>query len=126
MEKHPRTKVAKIWQGLFGAIAPKPTTLMHTGESHFERTIKKGEKHPMPPPLVMGKSSKNEYATAQLKAYPSDLCRQLAESFVNWAFETHEERDLVEPDESFVQWTTALVSHFNLARQQGQDFGRGG
>ena len=123
---HPRVKVAKIWQGLYGAVAPKPTTLLHTGETQFEKTIKKGATHPMPPPLVMGKSSSHEFATAQLKAYPSDLCYRLAESFVNWTYQQRNVQERTEPDRSFVQWTDALVSNFNLSRQQGQDFGRGG
>ena len=127
LEAHPRVQVAKIWQGLFGAIAPKPMTLLHTGELHFEQTIQKGATHQMPPPLVMGKSSSHEFATAQLKAYPSDLCYRLAESFVNWVH--HQQRDvqtLVEADAPFVQWTDAMVSNFNFSRQQGQDYGRGG
>lgn len=76
-----------IYQGLFGAVSPKPTCLGITSctdpakrLSNFETTSV------MPPPLKMGRGGhgREEFTTAQLKEYPEGLSRGLAQLSIDW------------------------------------------
>lgn len=80
----------------------------------------------MPAMLELGRhKTEGEFATAQLKAYPSALCKCLAISFCEWAQQEVEQADnLTEPLAPFIQWTRNMVAHFNLDRQLGRDFGQ--
>lgn len=80
-----------IWQGLFGAISPKPTNLGISGAISPLSTLRAFETTSvLPPPLVMGKDpgSKSQsgagYATSALKEYPPALCRGLAQLAIDW------------------------------------------
>ena len=126
LRAHPRVDTFEVWQGLYGAVSPKPTTLLHTGHARFQECLAEGKTHPMPAVLELGRhKTEGEYATAQLKAYPSALCKCLATSFEEWSRQEVQRTDtLSEPSAPFMQWTQTLVAHFNLDRQLGRDFGQ--
>ena len=126
LRAHPKVRTVEVWQGLYGAVSPKPTTLLHTGHGRFAECLRNGVTHPMPAMLELGRhKTEGEFATAQLKAYPSALCKCLAISFCEWAQQEVEQADnLTEPLAPFIQWTRNMVAHFNLDRQLGRDFGQ--
>lgn len=126
LRAHPKVRTVEVWQGLYGAVSPKPTTLLHTGHGRFAECLRNGVTHPMPAMLELGRhKTEGEFATAQLKAYPSALCKCLAISFCEWAQKEVEQADnLTEPLAPFIQWTRNMVAHFNLDRQLGRDFGQ--
>ena len=81
--KHPSACQHRIYQGLFGAVAPKPTTLLIICPSPLQRTVALILEHgktrmALPSALVMGRSEDGLYRTSPLKRYPNDLCRTLA------------------------------------------------
>eukprot|EP00434_Breviolum_minutum_P033050 symbB.v1.2.029238.t1/scaffold3175.1/size97379/5 len=123
---HPSVNTHEVWQGLYGAVSPKPTTLLHTGHENFQNCLDRGKTYPMPTALQSGRhKTEGEYATAQLKAYPSALCKCIASSFAEWAHQEVAKTDtLSEPLTPFLQWSRTMVAHFNLERQLGRDFGQ--
>ena len=82
--RHPNITSFDIWQGLYGGISPKPTTLMVVAPASLWPSIATildhGRTKLVPPkPIQMGRSSHLPgYNTAPLKRYPPSLCRTLA------------------------------------------------
>ena len=83
MLAHNHMGLYHLYQGLYGAVSPKPTTLLigcHPSmRTQFEQCLDKARTTTiMPKPLVMGKTHSG-YATAPLKRYPVGLCRAIAD-----------------------------------------------
>ena len=82
--RHPNITAFDIWQGLYGGISPKPTTLMVVAPASLWPSISTildhGRTKLVPPkPIQMGRSSHLPgYNTAPLKRYPPSLCKTLA------------------------------------------------
>ena len=73
-----------IWQGLYNAVSPKPTTLLITAPQITHREVDRWtKKHRtqkfLPPPLKMGPTAPGIFATAPLKRYPKAFCEAIAE-----------------------------------------------
>ena len=84
LKQIPGTKVISIHQGLFGAVSPKPTRLCITGDIEDCLDIfNRFSVYPMPPPMTMRKDGK-QFATAQLKEYPSNLSAAMAGCVSSW------------------------------------------
>lgn len=77
-----------IFQGLFGAVSPKPTCLGITSCTDPAKRLANFETTSvMPPPLKMGRGGQGhaEFTTAQLKEYPVyGLSRGLAQLSIDW------------------------------------------
>ena len=76
-----------IFQGLFGAVSPKPTCLGITSCTDPAKRLANFETTSvMPPPLKMGRGGQGhaEFTTAQLKEYPEGLSRGLAQLSIDW------------------------------------------
>ena len=76
-----------IFQGLFGAVSPKPTCLGITSCTDPAQRLASFETTSvMPPPLKMGRGGqgREEFTTAQLKEYPEGLSRGLAQLSIDW------------------------------------------
>ena len=125
-------KKIEIFQGLFGAISPKPTCLLFSvGEGiNVEAILKACQTvEVLPRSLEMGfDSSKGEFNTASLKNYPGSLCRGISTVCQRWL---DEYLPTIPPDGSdplgfsaFVQFTEKLDQQFNYAAQRGADFHR--
>ena len=67
--KHPRARLLHLFQGLYGAKSPKPTSFLVVSDPHsgdlMEQALVAGQ---LPPPLQMGRTSSG-YATNPLKRY---------------------------------------------------------
>ena len=79
----------EIFQGLYGAISPKPTTLGICGLSEPLSILRTFETTSiLPPPLKMGRCStadgSSSFSTSALKEYPPALCRGLAKLATRW------------------------------------------
>ena len=78
VEQFPEVGFLTIHQGNFGAVSPKPTTLLHCHCATLEaQCLQHWTTQVLPPPLEMGKSG-NGYTTAQLKEYPPSFSHALA------------------------------------------------
>ena len=81
--RHPNITFFDIWQGLYGGISPKPTTLMMAAPASLWPSIATildlGRTKLVPPkPIQMGRSNHLPgYNTAPLKRYPPSLCKTL-------------------------------------------------
>ena len=74
----PEVGFLTVNQGNFGAVSPKPTTLLHCHCGTLEaRCLEHWTTAILPPPLAMGKHD-GSYTTAQLKEYPPSFSRALA------------------------------------------------
>ena len=82
--RHSAARMHSIHQGHFGAIAPKPTTLLVICPSPLQQTVALlletcRSQIGLPAALTMGRSEDGiGYRTAPLKRYPSALCHALA------------------------------------------------
>lgn len=82
MLAHERMGLFHLHQGLFGAVFPKPTTLLiccdPSMRTHIENCmIKEQATSQMPKPLAM-RRTETGYSTAPLKRYPEGFCKAVA------------------------------------------------
>lgn len=82
MLTHERMGLFHLHQGLYGAVSPKPTTLLICCSPHqrarIEHCIRQEQTtSQMPRPLTM-KKTETGYSTAPLKRYPKGFCMALA------------------------------------------------
>ena len=82
MLMHERMGLFHLHQGLYGAVSPKPTTLLICCSPHqrarIEHCIRQEQTtSQMPRPLTM-KKTETGYSTAPLKRYPKGFCMALA------------------------------------------------
>ena len=73
-------KLFRIWQGLYGAISPKPTNLLmiHPPPSTLQILRAGQSQNSLPKHTSIGKMADGTWATMTLKAYPRALCATLA------------------------------------------------
>lgn len=77
----PNNEAHSIFQGLFGALSPKPTWLMcANGPCLAKCLVPHQTRSTLPPALKMGRQG-NTYSTFALKEYPQALCSGLADAF---------------------------------------------
>ena len=104
MLQHPCMWLHHLFQGLYGARSPKPTTLLivcdPSRKAHIEQVLEVGRTTcTMPPPLRMSRTATG-YSTAPLKRYPIGFCRALARAIHygkgHIIANTHEEDDISE------------------------------
>ena len=126
---HESVTKAEIFQGWFGAKAPKPTTLLFTAGPRIDVAgilRKMQTTDVLPKGLSMGYDSEaKEYSTASLKNYPGGLCAAIKTIAQEWL-------DLYLPStisvstppsfHEFVQYSEKLVQGFNFAAARGADF----
>ena len=121
-----------IFQGLFGARSPKPTSLLFCVGPNLDVQTTLDQGHTvseMPRQLEMGWDRKaGEYATASLKNYPQILCAAISKVCQQWLDRYLPETppSVSEPDSiaQFVQFTEQLERSFNFSAQRGSDFHR--
>ena len=82
MLQHPHMWLHHLYQGLYGARSPKPTSLLIVSDpsrkAHIENVMEAGRTtSTMPPPLRMSRTATG-FSTAPLKRYPIGFCRALA------------------------------------------------
>ena len=75
-----------VKQGYWGALSPKPTTLLVVApETSEEQILSQLNEHRstdvLPEPLCMGKAAQGGYKTAPLKRYTPSFCRGLSSTF---------------------------------------------
>ena len=101
-----------IFQGLFGAISPKPTRLAICGhpspDDHMDRFRITDT---LPPPLKMGWQKEQGFSTSQLKEYPTAMARGLAGLAESWIQSHCSEDTCVEP---VTPTDTELVEPFKV------------
>ena len=121
-----------IFQGLYGARSPKPTSLLFCVGPNLDvqSTLDQGQTvSEMPKHLEMGWDRKaGEYATASLKNYPGGLCAAISKVCQQWLDEF---LPVTPPNDSepssiaqFVHFTEQLERGFNFSAQRGSDFHR--
>lgn len=124
-----------IYQGLFGAKSPKPTSLLFSvGPSIDVRAIlEKGQTvEEMPRQLEMGWDRQaGEYQTASLKNYPGGLCAAISCVCQQWLECYLPEVPPSDADplysssiSKFVHFTENLERRFNFSAQRGSDYHR--
>lgn len=87
-----------IFQGLFGAISPKPTRLAICGHQSPDAHMDKFRiTDTLPPPLTMGWNKEQGFSTSQLKEYPTAMARGLAGLAESWIHTHCTEDNCVEP-----------------------------
>ena len=122
-----------IYQGLFGAKSPKPTSLLFSvGPSIDVRAIlEKGQTvEEMPRQLEMGWDRQaGEYQTASLKNYPGGLCAAISCVCQQWLECYLPEVPPSDADplysssiSKFVHFTENLERRFNFSAQRGSDY----
>ena len=121
-----------IFQGLFGARSPKPTTLLFCvgPDLDVQNTLFQGQTvSEMPRQLEMGWDRKaGEYATASLKNYPGGLCAAISSVCQQWLdrYLPVTPPSVSKPNSiaQFVHFTEQLERGFNFSAQRGSDFHR--
>lgn len=130
VQLHPWTQLTTIMQGHYGAVSPKPTTLLFALGQCFDvekALYARRVTHTLPKALVMGKGGDGgEYSTSALKNYPPGLCRALSGILEQWMGMYVQHHFVPTMDESgftnFLQFVQNLQIHFNFSAMRGADF----
>ena len=118
---HPEVSLIQIQQGRFGAISPKPTSLLCKGVPSLQGYLDRIGVLPLPKALSMRKSD-GLYSTAALKAYPERLCksfglaiRESLKAFCN------SNPSCTCVDDKMEAWIQAIQENSNLLAHMGMD-----
>ena len=127
IECNPHVHRSAIYQGFYGGLSPKPTSLMVCCGPKVkveEILFAARTQQYLPASLSMGwRKEKREYATASLKTYPAGLCNGLAMLAQSWMDNYGGVvEDFHVPMERFVAWTSELQRNFNLSVVRGADY----
>ena len=110
----------RVLQGYFGAKSPKPTDLLCINITEkAEEMLLSGRTTPLPKTASIGKGKDGKWLTTSLKEYPGDLCKVLANLFLE------SQRDC-KGQESLPQWFTekcdVLIGTFDQEAGMGLDY----
>ena len=126
LDRLPQVQKVTVYQGHFGAISPKPTTLMFSHPRCDAQAVMARSRtcHTLPPPLRRGKGEDGAYFTAQLKEYPSGFSAAVLE-VICASLQQSEQRDEEAKEDAF-----ALMPELGklcaILEEQGHDLQRMG
>ena len=118
---HPEVSLLEIQQGRFGAISPKPTSLMCKGVQSLQGYLDRIGVLPLPKSLTMSKCD-GMYSTAALKAYPKRLCQGFGDAIREaLAAFTVQCPPCTCADARLEDWISAIQQNANLRAHMGMD-----
>ena len=121
LRSHSEVRTLNFSQGLLGAKSPKPTTFLLRGLATIEEEIERESTFAMPRALAMGKTSKEKFATAALKAYPPQLCRAIGTSVKAHITSFTDEHDHSLTFEAMDAWVHEILAGANYDAVMGAD-----
>ena len=119
LQRHPEVQLHHIAQGKFGALSPKPTTLMVKSLITLRHHLACKGTLDMPPPLTMGRQRDGSFATAELKAYPPRMCQAIAAAVNDFVrrFTSQEttSQNCTIDDPGVQEWAEAILANSNFS-----------
>ena len=121
---HSAVQLAKVYQGHYHGISPKPTYLMVAMGPHLDaQRLLDGMRTRQTLPKALQMERGAEFATARLKNYPKDFCSALANLSAAWNARYLNNFELAtRSDATFNEYVKSLVCRFNFDVQRGADY----